>query len=264
MKSIQFVIKRSLIGTFAGRAAYTIRNLSEFFRTPKEAWGTVVNDQLASYLVARLCRPGLSFLDIGSHIGSVIAEVCRMCPSCSIHAFEAIPAKAENLRKKFPTVKVHEVALFEHDGHTTFYVDSLESGCSSLANSRANAIAIHVFMKRLDSIIIADDVDVIKIDVEGAELGVLKGAVELIKRCRPILMYESGPQNELGFTKEEMFQWLEMHQYQIFAPNRLASLGPNMDLQGYLDSHAYPRRTTNYFAIPVERRQEVQMRVRAL
>ncbi len=62
--------------------------------------------------------------------------------------------------------------------------------------------------RRLDTILRDVPVDVIKIDVEGAELGVLRGATGLLASARPVLMFESGPEARFGFTKDAMFDSL--------------------------------------------------------
>jgi len=258
------LIKQMLVGTAIGRAVINLRDTIEILRTPRVALGTVVNDQLASSLMACLVRPGETFVDVGAHIGSVIAEVRFRCPSARIIAFEAIPEKVENLVRKFPDVKIHACALSDDEGETTFYVDLKQSGYSSLAERDGESRQITVPKWRLDTMLPDTDVHMIKIDVEGAELGVLRGATKLITRCRPIIMFESGPGDCLGYTKEQMFDWFSLHDYGLIAPNRIANTGGFMTLDGFLDSHEYPRRTTNYFAIPIERFQTVRAQAQAL
>lgn len=264
MKNMALKLKRILIGTPFGRFAAGMKDFVLLIRTPRVALGTTVNDQLAAALVVRLCRPGRVFLDIGAHIGSVTAEALRLSQAAQVISFEAIPEKAAWLRRKFPTVEIHEVALFDEDGEISFFVDPVHSGYSSLASWREKASEIRVQCRRLDSIVKRSDVDIIKLDVEGAELGVLRGATELFERCRPVVMYESGPADALGFTKEAMYAWFSARDYVIFAPNRLAGTGGGMDLAAYLDSHEYPRRTTNYFALPRERCDDIRQVARTL
>ena len=235
-----------------------------------EGIGTLANDQLAGLLVTRLSKPNSTFLDIGAHIGSVSASVLRYDSSVKIEAIEAMPDKAADLRRKFPIVKVHECAIGDRETEVAFFVNTRQSGYSSLgkpAGQAAEAItAISVPMKTLDGLVESSAVDVIKIDIEGAELGALLGGQRLIEQCRPTVMFESAPgdANGLGFTKEAMWQFFEQRGYEIVVPNRLAHNGAGLTQGGFVESHLYPRRCTNYFAVASERRLELRDRARSI
>jgi FkbM family methyltransferase len=252
----------------SGRSSYQL--IRTAVRSPSDV-GMLVNDQLAGFLVAHLCQPGHVFIDIGAHIGSVISEVLRHDRNVSIIAVEAIPDKAKHLRAMFPKVVVHNCAVGDSTGDVSFFVDTRQSGYSSLSLPESGStpeeiLEIKVTMQRMDDLVSLQNVDVIKIDVEGAELGVLRGAQMLLQRCRPVIMFESGPLDAegLGFTKEGMWQFLHERQYGLHLPSRLAHDDVPLGKEGYLESHLYPRRTTNYFAIPMERRLEIRDRARAL
>jgi FkbM family methyltransferase len=223
----------------------------------------LLNDALARRILIRLCQPGQTFIDVGAHIGSVIADVQRYSPSAKIVAVEAISDKAKDLRRKFPSVEIHCCALGETEGTSSFFIAD-QSGYSSLANVGGKEITVRTMP--LDAVITASDVNVIKIDVEGAELGVLIGAEQTIARCRPTIMFESGPQEVLGYTKERMFDWLDERDYRLFVPNRLPERdgGPGLNKGAWLDCHFYPWPTLNYFAVPAERLATVRERARSL
>jgi FkbM family methyltransferase len=257
------MMKQFLLGGPFGSVALLMRDKLGLMR---EAWsrlegiGTIANDQLATHLITRMCRPGAWFIDVGAHIGSVVSVAALSDPSIKIVAIEAIPEKAERLRRAFPKVEIHACAVGESSGAATFFVDTKQSGFSSLGTpKRRGAIrAISVRLERLDDLVPTYDVDAIKIDVEGAELGVLRGAETLLGRCRPIIMFESGApvDDGLGYTKEHMYEFLAARNFSIVLPNRVAHNDDGLSLAGFIESHVYPPRTTNYFAIPVERRIE--------
>lgn len=48
------------------------------------------------------------------------------------------------------------------------------------------------------------------------------------------------------------------NKYEIFVPNRVAHSGPGLTMEGFSESHIYPRRTTNYLAVPIERRAAIR------
>jgi FkbM family methyltransferase len=232
--------------------------------------GGLANDHLATHLITRLCAPGKTFIDIGAHIGSVVSSVRTQVPSATIIAIEAIPEKAVYLRRVFPTVQVHQVALGNSEGDVRFYIDTKQSGYSSLsrpADREADTILeITVPMTRLDKLVDSNAIDAIKIDVEGAELDVLRGSLSTITRNRPIIMFESGPpaNGELNSEKSPQWQFFRDNNYILVVPNRLAHNDEGLTREGYCESHLYPRRTTNYFAVPIERQSEYRDRARRI
>jgi FkbM family methyltransferase len=259
-------LKQALVGTSLGRVMITARNkvdiLSAAIHSP-ESVGTIANDQLASSLLPKLCRPGKTFIDVGAHIGSVIADVIHHDDSINIIAFEAIPEKTAALQRKFQRVKIFQCAVGDRDGFVSFFINTRKSGYSSLGKScdSTDLKEITVPMRRIDDWVQRDDVDAIKIDVEGAELGVLLGAKKLIEKSRPVIMFESGPMdNGLGYTKEGIWNFFNDINYTLHAPNRVAHNDEGLNLYGFIDGHVYPRRATNYFAIPKEKRDEIRER----
>lgn len=266
-------MKQKILGTPFSKIAIVIRNIVDFSHTAlrnRESLGTIVNDQIAAFLLTKLCYPHKVFIDIGAHIGSVMSAVVDHDTTIKIIAVEAMPDKAMKLRQKFSFVELHECAVGDSEGEVTFYINTKQSGYSSLGRpadqQESNFKKIKVPIRKLDNLVSSDCVDVIKIDVEGAELGVLRGSENLISKNRPVIMFESGPAqyDGLGFTKEDLWQWFADHDYVIIVPNRVAHNGPGLCQEGFIESHYYPRRTTNYFAVPIERRVEIRDRARKI
>src|SRR5215469_7492493 len=139
----------------------------------------LANDHLATHLITNLCASGKTFIDIGAHIGSVISAVQTHVPSAIIIAIEAVPEKAAHLRRSFPKAQVHQVALGNSEGEVRFFVDTKQSGRGysslfrPLTTDTREILEISVAMTRLDRLVESDTIDVIKVDVEGAELDVL-------------------------------------------------------------------------------------------
>lgn len=234
--------------------------------TKVESVGTLSNDILSTKLITRICSPDKVFIDIGSHIGSIISEVQLHSRSISIIGIEAIPEKVANLRRSFPAVSFFECALGDKPGRATFYINEKESGYSSLlkqnGGSGENIREIAVSIKKLDDLDKFQGVDAIKIDVEGSELDVILGSEDTIKKNKPIIMFESAP----GETriKEDLWDVFRSLEYGIHLPNRLAHNDTPLSKECFVDSHAYPRFTTNYFAVPFEKRLEYRDRAREI
>ena len=264
-------MKQKILGGLIGNLALSLRDRCEILQraySHPESIGTLANDQLATRLVTAICQPHKIFIDVGAHIGSIISEVAYNDPSIRIEAIEAIPEKIAALQQKFPFARIHHCAAGEFAGEASFFINLKQSGYSSLGRpeefDRENIAKVTVPIKRLDEIVPSKDIDVIKIDVEGAELGVLRGAVRILNDSRPLIMFESGPQKDdgLGYTIEELYEFLVSKDYVILIPNRVAHNDVGLSRDGFIESHLYPRRTTNYFAIPKERRVEIRDKAR--
>ncbi len=259
-----------LINTGLGVYVQRLRERIELVRSAlsmPENTATISNDMISRHLLERLCRPGAVVVDIGAHIGSVVDGVRRHSQPSAVIAIEAMPEKAAALRRKFPDVTIHACAVGEEDGTVPFFVDVKSTGYSSLYSTRnreADVREITVPLRRLDDLLPSEMVDLMKIDVEGAELGVLKGARALIERSQPVIMFESGPEVQGDYTKEALFHWFDSMHYALLVPNRVAHNDDGLTLQSFVEAHLYPRRTTNYFAIPRIRRIEIRDRARRI
>lgn len=265
------MIKAMVVNSFLGRIGFDLRDTLDLYKAAwkqLEALPNLSNDILARQLVERLCEDGKIFIDVGCHIGSVVAGVSRHSSPSRILAVEAIPEKVVALRKRFPNVDIHECAVSDSEGKVEFVIDLARSGYSSLdpavKNRSASTRIIQVKVTTLDVIMPNEGVDLVKIDVEGAELGVLRGSRALVAASRPIFMFESGPEEMSGFPKADLWQWFADHDYDVLLPNRVAHFGPGMSLDNFLDSHLYPRYATNYFGVPRERRDTVRLRARKI
>lgn len=261
---MNLALKQMLLGTGMGRVAQAVRNRYRLLKTPFAALGTEVNDQMAARLAILLCPEGGTFVDVGAHIGSVMADVAFLRPKVRLIAFEAVPERARALARKFPGAAVHCCALSDTEGPRSFFINVEHPGFSSLSDNGGAVRQIEVEARRLDSMLPAEYADVVKVDVEGMELGVFMGAEAFLTRCRPILMFESGPGVSAGYMKEALFDWFAQRGYGIFAPNRIANTGSSMCLSTFLYSHEYPRWTTNYFALPMERFDAIRERARSV
>jgi FkbM family methyltransferase len=139
-----------------------------------------------------------SALDVGAHAGDVLAQIVAAAPKGRHHAFEPIPALAADLRARFPQVQVHEVALADTTGEATFHHVVTNPSYSGLKQRRFDREGEQVEVTtvrtaRLDDLVPRQTpVRFVKIDVEGAEEGVLRGGLETIRANRPFIVFEHG------------------------------------------------------------------------
>jgi FkbM family methyltransferase len=136
-------------------------------------------------------------VDVGCNRGDVLGELIRVAPAGRHIAYEPIPALAEDLRRRFPQAEIRNVALADTTGASTFQHVTDADGYSGLLRRAlppgAHVDEITVRVERLDDTLPDGFAPAfIKIDVEGGELAVLRGARDTIDRHRPIVVFESG------------------------------------------------------------------------
>ncbi len=142
----------------------------------------------------------------------------RVAPAGHHIAFEPLPHLAEDLRSTFPQVTVHQSALFNVAGGAEFtHVRGVSDGLSGLRSrppapgDDAISEVIDVQVQVLDEILDPDYVpSLIKIDVEGAELQMIQGAIQTLRQYRPIVIFEhgSGAAELYGTTPSDVYRLL--------------------------------------------------------
>ncbi len=181
---------------------------------------TVVNRDIQDFshirrLLAFILAPDSNCIDVGANHGAVLAEMTRIAPRGRHIAFEPIPQLCDALRQAYSGVEVHQAALYNETGEAEFsYVHGPADGWSGLrfrplpGEQQATVETIKVSLEVLDQVLDpAYRPDVIKIDVEGAELQVLEGAVSTLKRHRPTVIFEhgSGSAETYGTSPADVF-----------------------------------------------------------
>lgn len=204
--------------------------------------------------LTRLIRRDANCIDVGCHYGSMLSEFVRLAPRGRHVAFEAMPEKVEFLRRKFPGVRIDGTALSDRDGVTRFFVNERRTGFSGLARHGAGTFReIEVPCRRLDEL--ADElprVDFVKIDVEGGELFVLRGAAQLLLRDRPNVLFECTPSGPpaFGYTPGDLHDLLSSYGYEVYLPKDVLAGGAPIARDRFERALVYPFEAFNWFARP--------------
>ncbi len=175
-------------------------------------------DRQTLNIMKRILKKDSNCIDVGCHKGEMLEIMLKRAPQGEHYAFEPIPYFYKKLLDKFKNNKVHisSVALCDNKGTTTFNFVKNAPAYSGLKPRKYDVKKpeieiISVETDKLDNIIPVDQkIDFIKIDVEGAEFSVMQGAIQTIKRCKPIIVFEfgTGGSDYYKTTPEMMFNFL--------------------------------------------------------
>lgn len=157
-----------------------------------------------------LHRPG-TLLDVGAHDGAFTLPFAAL-PGSRVLAFEPLPAAFARLRAAagaLPNVALRQEALGDAEGTITLTLPVLDGvpqeqwasttkGYAGL-DARVTEQRYDVPLRPLDGLGL-DDLTAVKLDAEGGEYEVLRGARETLLRCRPILSIEIEERHRLGST----------------------------------------------------------------
>jgi len=158
-------------------------------------------------LIDRFANKSKDALDIGVYRGVYSFKLSKSFKK--VHAFEPnpllFPYLNKNLKKIINNIDLYNLALSDKQGDTelklpkrakSIFKDNIEElyqlGAASIHPQKdfKEFKKVQVNKNKLDNIPIKNDIGFIKIDVEGHELEVINGAIETIKRNKPILLIE--------------------------------------------------------------------------
>jgi FkbM family methyltransferase len=145
-------------------------------------------------VVASVVHRGDHVADVGANHGLYTHMFAKR--GAVVEAFEPQPEcvavlRAYASRRRSRNVRVHPVALSATAGIGTLHLPhgSESSPSASLHSTTADDAPLEVALEPLDAFAFSD-LTLVKIDVEGAELEVLRGATETLRRSRPLLFVE--------------------------------------------------------------------------
>jgi FkbM family methyltransferase len=207
-----------------------------------------------------LAKPGMSVLDIGTNIGATLLQLARRVgPNGGVQGFEPDPtnyAKASRnllMNRWAAHAKVANVGLGTASGTLKmFQVNAKNRGMNRIlpdAVAPAGAKSVEVSVRVLDEFLEEagiTKVDLVKIDTEGFELNVLRGADKLLREMRPVLFIELDERNlsEQGASARELVALLLSHFYNVRRADTGADVTEQDDFAGcHFDIIATPQAT---------------------
>jgi len=178
-------------------------------------------------MIDRLVKDGDVVFDIGANIGWYSLNLAISRRSTQLFAFEPIPKTYACLQKNIGINQIRNVTAFNYGladkpGEFPMYYYPEGSGNSSLSNltERDDIQTVMCKLRTLDDVVAELDtrVNFIKCDVEGAELLVLRGGLETIKRDKPIIFAEILRKwsAKFGYKPNDIIDLLSAEGYEAF------------------------------------------------
>lgn len=176
------------------KALYQVYRLTEaFYHLPVDKY-----DFQTTELIHKHLKKNSNCVDVGANLGHILMEIVAAAPKGQHFAFEPIPHLYSSLKKRFSkNTVVLNYALSSRKGNATFNYYPARPAVSGFRQrdqvSDVEPELLSVQMEKLDDIIPANiKIDLVKIDVEGAEYEVLLGAKQLLQKDKPLVLFECG------------------------------------------------------------------------
>jgi FkbM family methyltransferase len=169
----------------------------------------------------KIVPEGAVTVDVGANCGLYTRKLARL--SSRVYAFEPSHKMADLLRRTSPSnVSIHEIALSDQTGSAELFIPQGDQepvyGLASLEPrlglSNKQIVSVNVPIARLDAIV-HQDVAFVKIDVEGHELNVLNGSVELLEHSQPVFLVEAEDRHRVQATRS-IFEFFKKRSYRGF------------------------------------------------
>ncbi|HEX5655216.1 MAG TPA: FkbM family methyltransferase [Chitinophagaceae bacterium] len=182
-------------------------------------------------LIDKYIEPGMHVVDVGAHIGLMsVIFAHKTGVKGKVYAFEPTPSSFELLQKTIALnhsnsiIRPENAALGEQSGETSFFISEhrADNSNSLVDNNRQDRLEqrIRVKLYSIDDYVNQEKIekiDFIKIDAEGAELSVLRGALKTLQRFQPNMILALHPEGirNFGHNLEDIWDFITGRGYKI-------------------------------------------------
>jgi FkbM family methyltransferase len=202
-------------------------------------------EPIESYLFLKMIAPGMTVFDVGANCGQYTLLAARAVGAGgSVHSFEPIAGTftilEEHVRlNRYGNVTLNQAALWSEATTLSLGNESAQaqSGRWSAGSAAIDRSAVKVRAIRFDDYVREHQIsriDLIKMDIEGAEPFMMQGARESLARFRPALLMEMNRKalERLAWTPERLWDEFKPLGYRAFAIGQsLRQSGPVMDFR---------------------------------
>ncbi len=188
-----------------------------------------VSEPETMLVYTRYLKSGMVVFDVGAHIGEyTVVAAEKVGPRGKVYAFEPQPELVDVIQKNiqqrgFQNVIASAQALSDQSGTAAFRVPTERTKAALETDSNVSP-TYEVSLTTIDDYCLVQgisQIDLIKMDIEGAELWALKGAANLLSQpstTSPIIIFEYNQQayQRFGYTIDDIQGFLTHYQYFIY------------------------------------------------
>jgi FkbM family methyltransferase len=170
-------------------------------------WSKRADPDATFAVLVKLIRDAELFVDVGAYSGAMSLTACANSATCRVIGVEPNPVMQRVFAANIAAngwedrIELVRAAVADQPGRGVLVVPAHDSSLSSLGEGGEG---LEVEVSTVDELVNGRRVDIIKIDVEGSELPVLRGAVRTIAAWQPCLIIEI--LTDIAF--DEMLAWL--------------------------------------------------------
>lgn len=202
-------------------------------------------------------------IDVGAHVGRHTFPIVNLiAPLGKVYAVEPLTMGQDSIRNSInleqqqysSNIQVFPYALSDYEGESEFLYVVNNPGYSGLLertyDENVKLEKITVPVKKIDNVFSQlPSLRYIKIDAEGGEFNILKGASNTIKKFRPIVTFEFGASSYAAYEviPEEVFQFWSELDYSVFN-----ILGIKLENEDAFAKSSINQHIWDYIAIPTE------------
>lgn len=159
-------------------------------------FGLFYNEKVSKQVWLELCAQAKVVVDVGANVGQFVLMALGANPKLWVEAFEPLPQNVAALKANLDhnvglasQVNLHAMALSHSKGKETLYFNAHDIYTPSLKNEGASSASITVPTDTMDNVI-KRPIDVVKMDIEGAEPYVLQGMRRILEMDKPFILTE--------------------------------------------------------------------------